>query len=119
MSDINTSLPVGFEALSPFVEFWAADTAAKRAQCRDSSDEADRAAFYSAMNALISDALTYLDAKPLSEFDDSDQRLMQLALSFAHVSMAVELQREEEPRHALNRPYMRITRAPSDRAAEQ
>lgn len=111
---IQTSLPAGFEALQPFVEFWAADTAAARAHCRDISDEAGRAAFYDAALPLIPKALEYLDAKPLSQHDDSEQRLMKLVLGFGHVAMAVELQRDEEPKHARFRPYMRITRAPAD-----
>lgn len=110
----SSLLPSGFEALAPFVEFWAADTAAARAHCRDSSDEAGRNAFYNATIELVPQALAYLDTKPLSQFDEREQRLMKLLLSFAHVSMAVELQREEEPKHAQYRPYMRITRAPAD-----
>ena len=114
MSAIETSLPAGFEALTPFVEFWAVDTAAERAQCRQISDKAGHVAFYNAVNDLVPTALAYLDEKPLSQFDESEQRLMKLVLSFAHVSMAVELQREEESKHAKNRSYMRITRAPAD-----
>ena len=108
-------LPAGFEALAPFVEFWAADTAAGRAHCRDASTEAERLAFYNAANELVPEALAFLDAKPLEQFDEREQRLMKLVLSFGHVAMAVELQREEEPRHARYRPFMRITRAPADR----
>ena len=107
-------LPAGFEALVPFVEFWAADTAAGRAHCRDISDAASRTAFYDATNELVPKALAYLDGKPLDQFDQSEQRLMKLVLSFGHVAMAVELQREEESRHARNRLHMRITRAPAD-----
>jgi hypothetical protein len=92
----------------------AADTAAGRAHCRDTADEASRVAFYNAANELVPKALAYLDEKPLEQFDESEKRLMKLVLSFAHVAMAVELQREEEPRHARYRPYMRITRAPAD-----
>lgn len=114
MSSQSSLLPAGFEAMEPFVEFWAADTAAERAQRRQISDEASRAAFYNAVNELLPKALAYLDEKPLSQFDEREQRLMKLALSFAHVSMAVELQREEEPKHAQYRPYLRITRAPAD-----
>ena len=114
MSTQSSLLPTGFEALAPFVEFWAADTAAGRAHCRDISDEAGRVAFYNAANDLVPKALACLDEKPLEQFDESEQRLMKLVLSFAHVAMAVELQREEEPRHARYRPYMRITRAPAD-----
>ena len=114
MSAVETSLPAGFETLTPFVQIWAVNTAADRAHCRDISDEASRVAFYHAASDLVPKALAYLDAKPIGQFDESEQRLMKLLLSFAHVSMAVELQREEEPKHAKNRLYLRITRAPAD-----
>jgi hypothetical protein len=114
MSAVGTLLPAGFEALTRFVRFWAVDSAAERAHCRDLSDEAGRAEFYQAASQLVPKALDYLDAKPLGQFDESEQRLMKLILSFAHVSMAVELQREQEPQHAKDRPSMRITRATAD-----
>jgi len=117
MSSQATQLPAGFEALSPYVEFWAADTAAGRAQCRQISDEAGRTAFYDATQPLVAEALEYLDTKSLGELDASEERLMKLLLSFTHVAMAVELQREEEPAHARDRPYLRITRAPADERA--
>lgn len=107
-------LPPDFAALAPFVEFWAADTAAERAHCRDISDDAGRTAFYNAAVDLVPQALAYLDARPLNQLDGSEQRLMKLVLSFAHVALAVELHREEESKHARARPYMRITRAPAD-----
>jgi hypothetical protein len=116
MSTSDTLLPAGFEALAPFVKVWAADTAAERAHCRDSSDETSRLAFYNAIKDRVPEALSYLDAKSLNQLDESERRLMKLILSFAHVSIAVELQREAEPRHARYRPYMRITRAPADQA---
>jgi hypothetical protein len=110
----QTILPTGFEALQEFVEFWAQDSAAKRAHCRDSSTEQQREAFYQAASDLAPKALELLDAKPLNELDDNEQRLMQLILSFGHVAMAVELQREEEAEHARWRPFMQITRTPAD-----
>lgn len=113
----NAVLPAGFETLIPFVKFWAVDSAAERAHCRDISDEADRTDFYTTTNAVIAEALSYLDTKPLDQFDESEQRLMKLVLSFAHVAMAVELQREKESEHAKNRRFMRITKAPADRLA--
>ncbi|HEY9546817.1 MAG TPA: hypothetical protein VIR56_12470 [Solimonas sp.] len=115
MSVSSSSLPAGFDALTPFVDFWAADTAAGRAHCRDVSDDVARLGFYNAMVGQVPDALAYLDAKPLSQFDEAEQRLMNLVLCFAHVALAVELQRDLEPQHALVRPYMRITKAPADR----
>jgi hypothetical protein len=66
------------------------------------------------MIKLAPAALAYLDAKPLDQFDHSEQLLMKLSLSFAHVSMAVELQRDDEARHATYRPYTHITKAPAD-----
>ncbi len=100
--------------MTPFVEFWAVDTAAARAHCRDSSGEERRLAFYTVANELVPKALDYLDQKPLEQLDASEQRLMQLVLSFAHVALSVELLCEEEPKHAKYRPFMRITRATAD-----
>ena len=136
MSTQSSLLPAGFDALVQLVdagtirvldlEFVRRDEtgthtvqpadlpAAGRARCRDLSDEASRVAFYNAANELVPKALACLDKRPLDQLDESEQRLMRLVLSFAHVAMAVELQREEEPRHARYRPYMRITRAPAD-----
>jgi hypothetical protein len=117
MSKPSHALPEGFDPLSPFVDFWAAASAAGRADCRQRSDEQNRQDFYTAARPLIPAALDYLDSKPLAELDDREQRLMHLLLSFAHVAMAVELHKEEEPRHARDRHYLRITRAPADEAA--
>jgi hypothetical protein len=114
MSAAQAELPAGLEALTPYVRFWAVDTAPERARCRDLSDEADRQEFYRVASELAPKALDHLDAKPLAEFDEREQRLMKLLLAFAHVSMAVELQREQEPQHAKGRPFMRITRATAD-----
>jgi hypothetical protein len=117
MSTSTSALPAGFADLAPFVDFWAADTAAGRADCRQRSDEQQRQAFYAAASPLIPRALDYLDSRPLAGLDDSEQCLMNLVLSFAHLAMAVELHKEEEPKHARNRHYLRITRAPADEAA--
>jgi len=119
MNGKTSALPEGFESLAPFVEFWAADSAAGRADCRQRSDEEGRQAFYRAASPLVAAALDYLDSKPLPALDASEQRLMNLVLSFAHLAMAVELHREEEPRHARDRHFLRITRATADEPAAQ
>jgi hypothetical protein len=113
----SNELPKGFAALSPFADFWAANSAAERADRRQRSDEESRQAFYAAASPLVPVALDYLDGKPLSAWNDSEQRLMHLLLSFAHLAMAVELHKEEEPKHARDRHYLRITRAPADEAS--
>ncbi len=112
----TTSLPQGFEALEPFVEFWGGDTMADRARARDESDAASRQAFYDVAKPLVPQALEHLDQKSLDSLDEAEQRLLKVALSFGHVAMAVELQREEEPNHARWRHFMRITTSPTDMA---
>ena len=113
MSDVRL-LPTGFEALEPFVESWSIEGAADRAQHRLDSTEADRNAFFQAARDLAAPALEMLDGKPLDQFDDSERRLMNLMLSLAHVSLAVEVQRDHEDSHGVWARRVRITRAPSD-----
>ncbi len=107
-------LPKGFETLEPFVERWALATGGERADMRGDSPAEERAAFYAAASDLLEPALGYLDSKPLAEFDESEKRLMRLMLSLAHVAMAEEVQKEEEPQHAVFRSFMPVTRAPAD-----
>jgi hypothetical protein len=107
-------LPSGFETLEPFVESWAIDGAAKRAHRRLVSSEAQRVAFFNAAKDLLPAGLAYLDRKPLHQFDEKEQRLMNLLLSLCHVAQAVEIQGDAEPGHALVRQHMKITRASAD-----
>jgi len=107
----SMSLPSGFEALEPFVEAWALDGTADRAQRRNDSSEAERLAFYEAAKDLAPAALELLDRKALDAFDNAEQRLMNLMLSLAHVSLAVESQGPDEARHTRSRQHMRITRS--------
>ena len=114
MSVTENLLPSGFEALEPFVESWAIDGAANRAHRRLVTSEAQRVAFFNAAKDLAPAGLDYLDRKPLHQFDDKEQRLMSVLLSLCHVAQAVEIQGDDEPRHALGRQHMKITRASAD-----
>jgi hypothetical protein len=114
LSAVDTSLPPGFEALSPFVAGWALASADERLRARLSSGEAERLAFFEAAKPLLADGLAYLDATPLDRFDARQTRLMRLLLSFAHVALAVETQGEDEARHAADARFITITRAPAD-----
>jgi hypothetical protein len=114
MSAAGASLPPGFEALESFVSAWSIAGADKRLRARLASDEADRIAFFNAAKDLIAPGLEYLDKKSLADFDEQDQRLMHLLLSLAHISLAVEIQGDDEPHHAEGARHMRITRAPAD-----
>src|SRR3546814_17619778 len=97
MSVSSSSLPAGFDALTPFVDFWAADTAAGRAHCRDVSDDVARLGFYNAMVGQVPDALAYLDAKPFRQFDEAEQRPLHLVLCFAHIGLAFAMRRSLNP----------------------
>lgn len=113
MSGMTSQLPPGFEALEPFAD-WAVAGANNRLQRRLTSREADRVAFFDAAKDLLPPALTYLDQKPLEQFDAAETRLMNLFLTFAHISLAVETQGDDEPKHAEGARHMTITRAPAD-----
>jgi hypothetical protein len=106
-------LPPGFETLEPFVGRWVFESADARLKGRLSSTEAERIAFFNAAKDRLQDGLTYLDKKPFAEYDDDENRLMQLFLSFAHIALAVEVQGDAEPQHAVGAGFMTITRAPS------
>lgn len=114
MSGGHSLLPPGFEALEPFVESWAVAGSANRAHRRLVSSGADRVEFFAAAKDMLAAALTYLDAKPLDQFDEKEERLMNLMLSLCHVALAVEMQRDAEEKHARDRRHMKITRASAD-----
>lgn len=107
-------LPDGHAALEPFVAKWAVAGMNDRAFARGDSTPEERQAFYDAAKDLVGPALDGLDAKPLAALDDKEQRLLRLALSFAHVALAVEIQGPDEARHAELRSHMPVTRNPAD-----
>lgn len=115
MSAASSLLPPGFEVLEPFAGTWAVAGSHARAQRRQESTEAERAAFYNVAKDKLADALAYLDKKPLSQLDEKEQRLMNLILCLAHVALATEVQRDHESRHAEFRRHLTITKAPADR----
>ncbi|MBW8752920.1 MAG: hypothetical protein JF595_02020 [Sphingomonadales bacterium] len=113
-----STLPAGFERLEPFAARFAVAGTANRAQLRGDTSAAEREAFHAAAKDLIAPALDLLDRKPLDALDDSERRLLNLALSFSHIALAVEIQGPDEERHAELRQYMRITRSPADALGE-
>ncbi|MDR2857815.1 MAG: hypothetical protein LBV50_08195 [Novosphingobium sp.] len=114
---MSSLLPTGFAALEPFVAAWAVEGTAARDRRRGESTEAERIAFFEAAKDLAAPALELLDRKPLADHDESERRLMNLMLGFAHVTMAVEMLGSAEPRHAAFRKVMRLTRSPADTMA--
>ncbi|MCV7150193.1 hypothetical protein [Mycolicibacterium pyrenivorans] len=106
-------LPPGFETLEPFVDRWVCESADDRLKRRLGSTDAERVEFFDAAKDRLQDGLTYLDKKPFTEYDDDETRLMKLFLSFAHIALAVEVQGDAEPKHAVGARFMTITQAPS------
>lgn len=111
---MTSLLPDGYEALEPFVDDWAIAGTANRAQRRTTSTESERVAFFEVAKGFVIPALDQLDRKPLDQFDAREKRLMDLMLSFAHVALAVEIQGDDEARHARFRQFMKITKSPAD-----
>jgi hypothetical protein len=110
----ENALPQGFEALEPFVGYWAAATLSDRDTRRLDSTEAQRVSFYDGARGLVAPAMDYLDSKPLADHDARDRRLMNLMLGLVHVALAVEAQRDGEAEHALGGRQVPITRGHAD-----
>jgi hypothetical protein len=108
------SLPAGFEALEAFVARFAIHGTANRAQLRSDTSRDERQAFYDAAKDLIAPALDLLDQKQFDAFNEAEQRLMNLTLSFAHIALAVEIQGPDEEKHAQLREHMKIVRSTAD-----
>ncbi len=111
---MSKRLPEGFESLEYFVDRWAVKGSANRDSRRTESTEDERIAYFEAAKGLVPAALDLLDRKPLADHDDKENRLLDMMLSFCHVSMAVEMLGKAEPRHAQFRKAMPITRSPAD-----
>jgi hypothetical protein len=112
---MNGLLPPGFETLERFASRWAGGSAADRARLRAAGAEDERDAFHAACAPLLEPGLARLDEKPLAALDEQERRLLRLFLTFAHVSLAVEVQGPDEDRHSPLRESMRITRSTADR----
>jgi hypothetical protein len=117
MNNANALLPSGFENLDRFVESWAIAGSANRLQRRLESSDAERVEFFNAAKDMAAPALELLDRKPLDQFDGKENRLMDLMLTLAHVSLAVEVQADAEPKHAALAKYITIKKSTADLAS--
>jgi len=107
-------LPAGFEALTPYVEAWAIHGGDARKRRRIASTPEERADFYGAALPLMKDALAHLDGFDLQAMPDPERRLLDLMLTLAHISLAIEKQGDNEPIHAVNHALFTITRSTED-----
>lgn len=111
---MSATLPEGFEELTEFVEVWASPDAAARDALRGSVPADDRHAFYDAFAPRLEETLDSLDKIPLATHDSKQINLMRLALSFAHIAQAQEVQGPDEAKHARSRTRLPIIRATAD-----
>ena len=89
-------LPAGFEALEPFVAYWAQPTNDKRWDQRARAPMAEITAFYDAMYDRAEDAIAWLDAQyPLGqEMPEDAKNLSSLLLALGQAAIAVEMHRQ-------------------------
>jgi hypothetical protein len=111
---MSVRLPDGFADLEPFVAAWAIAGTAARAARRSRADPKAAQAFFAAAAPRAAAALDWLDRRGFAGFDPRDTALMELMLTLAHVSLAVEVQGPDEVQHTAVRDFMRITTAPAD-----
>ena len=87
----EAALPAGFEALEPFVAHWAVPGQNERRHQRSEASFEEIRVFYDAVLPRADEAMEYLSAFPLREMPGPEKRLMQLVLSLAQASMAIEV----------------------------
>jgi len=107
-------LPDQFASLQPFVEQWAIAGLSNRDAARTAIPDDERRAFYAVAKDQIFPILDYLDAKPTADLDRADAALLNMALAYIHISLAIEIQGDVEPFHAGMRQHMGITREPPE-----
>lgn len=84
-------LPHGFDDLVTFADRWSLGTTNERRRVRHSSSMDEIRAFYDAALPKASIALKYLDEVPNDDaMSEADRNLMNLFLSFAEITTAVE-----------------------------
>jgi len=107
-------LPPGYARLEPFVADWALPTTFARAAKRGNSTPQERQAFYDAVQPLAAEAMAGIESKPLEDLTEAENRLLNLLLTFAHISLAVEIHGKAEQEHSRWRQRMVITRSAAD-----
>ena len=109
----NQCLPPGFEALAPFVDYWARDTTEQRMCARAEASMPAIQAFYAAMLPLAERAVACIDEDALPDLPPAKATLAKLVLALAQAAVAVEF--HGAPRSP-GTPYpnsMRVRRGPA------
>jgi hypothetical protein len=97
------SLPDGFESLEPLVAAWSLASEHERREQRASSSFAELQTYYALVGPRIRDIAAHLDAYPMGVLPAPQQALLQLALMFMEVALAVEFYGQPEVRDSFPR----------------
>lgn len=112
MTAADLSLPAGFEALEPYVAYWAAPGTQERRERREAASMAAIEDFYAAILALAPEAIRSLEGRDMAALEGAELRLMNLLLALAHVSMATELHRQPRAPFTPYPHHVRLVEAP-------
>jgi len=85
-----------FADLGPFSGKWALATEAERNAMRRTTSMRELTAFYDAMLPRMRDIIAHLNMSPLDHLSTPDRLLLNMALSFMEVAMAVEVFKEPD-----------------------
>lgn len=96
MSEGLNGLPDEFQQLERFVADWALDSEAARKEKRASSPMEDLKDYYDMLLACVEDIAVYLDQFPMEPLEVPQENLLNLALMFMEVSIAVEFYKQPE-----------------------
>lgn len=93
-------LPQAFEDLQPLATAgWCLGTETERVEKRHSSSAAELRTFYDLMVPRLESAIEHLNEFDLKDFPEPEQHLMNLLLSMAEVTFAVEKFDADESRY--------------------
>lgn len=87
---MNAALPEGFADLSRFGPRWFGDTEKERHRVRTNSERDDMVDLYNTILPRLDEICAELDQHPVDALPQAHANLLNLALSFMEVSLAVE-----------------------------
>ena len=96
-------LPDTFAGLEPLLDAWSLATENERREKRATSTFGELRAYYELVGPRVRDIAAHLDAHPMGTLPAPQQALLQLALMFMEVALAVEFYGQPEVRDGFPR----------------
>ena len=97
------ALPAEFQDLEHLVQGWSLETEYQRRERRATAEFPELRAYYDAVGPRMRDIAAHLDAYPMGTLPASQQSLLQLALMYMEVAIAVEFYGQPELRDGFPR----------------